>query len=413
MRDHHDGSAQVALLSRATPSTPSRAMLTVWSGFLLTLPHYYFDSGGLQPADGLLLLLLALLAVSWSLGAGLRLSAAYRPFLAAYAVFLFYVALVNASWSLALTDPAPVIFAAYYVYGFLLLSLFLLLYSTYGDRFLVVTYWSLLAALVPVILVTLGQLTAARPTGTLNNPNQLGYFAVLVPTLMCTLPLKRRTARHDLADVSAWVGAGFLVLASASIGAAAAYGAGAVIVLLLRLRNPRVLLVAPIGILIVLHFGSPWFALDSTAARVDRVQAHSEGGIGPAWLQERGYDRIRHHPEHLVLGAGEGADSRFGPYLQQEGELHSSIGTLVFSYGVIGAVLFALPLVRLVRRGGGLHVLMLAPAFVYGLSHQGLRFRLFWLLLAAVAVAASTSRARQQPATATTADGSPLQQAPS
>lgn len=377
------------------PYAPPTTVLTLWSAFLVALPHYPFPSGGLQPADGLLLLLVIVLAIRWSLGARLQLATANRRFLAGYTHFVFYVALVNVSWSLILGDARPSLFTAYYAYGLLVLSIFFLLDSTYGDRFLAVTYWSTLASMAPVILVSLGQLDAVRPAGTFNNPNQLGYFAVLAPMLMGALPLKRRKLQHDLAEIGAWIGSAFLVFSSASLGAAAAYGAGALIMLLFRLRNPKVLLVLPVVVVVVVNMGSPWFDLDSTAARFDRVQARSEADIGPAWLQDRGYDRVRRNPQYLVLGAGEGVDERFGPFLRQQGELHSSVGVLVFSYGAVGAALFAVPLVRLVRRGAARHVLMLTPALVYGISHQGLRFRIFWLLLAAVAVAASSSSSDQ------------------
>lgn len=72
--------------------------------------------------------------------------------------------------------------------------------------------------------------------------------------------------------------------------------------------------------------------------------------------------------------------------------MHSTVGTVLFSYGVIGTFLFGIVLWRIYRRSGFANFLYLAPAFAYGLTHQGLRFSLLWVLFAALAV---TGRQRQ------------------
>jgi uncharacterized membrane protein YhfC len=63
-------------------------------------------------------------------------------------------------------------------------------------------------------------------------------------------------------------------------------------------------------------------------------------------------------------------------------ELHSSVGTLFFCYGFVGAGIFVVFMWRALRRAPLRRLLLMAPALAYGLSHQGLRFTLVWLLLA-------------------------------
>ena len=63
-------------------------------------------------------------------------------------------------------------------------------------------------------------------------------------------------------------------------------------------------------------------------------------------------------------------------------ELHSSAGTIFFCYGIVGTVLFGVFSWRVIQRGRLRYVLMLLPASAYGLTHQGLRFTLLWVLLA-------------------------------
>jgi hypothetical protein len=111
--------------------------------------------------------------------------------------------------------------------------------------------------------------------------------------------------------------------------------------------------------------------------------ADEDSGVS---LAGRGYDRIWNHKEHWIVGAGEGAYTRFKSDIGSH-ELHSSLGTLFFSYGIVGTSLFA-SFGFILLRGAGLRgVLQVIPAALYGLTHQGLRFTLLWVLLATVASA--------------------------
>ena len=69
-------------------------------------------------------------------------------------------------------------------------------------------------------------------------------------------------------------------------------------------------------------------------------------------LEGRGYTRIWVYPQHLLLGAGEFGWGRFKDVTS---ELHSTLGTILFSYGSIGLVLFSLILWRLFRFVGLAH----------------------------------------------------------
>ena len=110
-------------------------------------------------------------------------------------------------------------------------------------------------------------------------------------------------------------------------------------------------------------------------------------------LAMRGYDRIVNHPNYLVFGAGEGAWWRFDSYI--DGELHSSIGTLLFSYGIVGLGLFTWFLVRAAGDRKLLFVAYACPLALYGLTHNGLRFTLMWELLAVLScVGADTAPGR-------------------
>jgi hypothetical protein len=87
------------------------------------------------------------------------------------------------------------------------------------------------------------------------------------------------------------------------------------------------------------------------------------------------------------MGAGEGGViERWPQDLYAGNEIHSTIGTLVFSYGIVGTALFIASFWQLYRLVGLQLMLYLVPALIYGLTHQGLRFSLFWVLLGIVAI---------------------------
>src|SRR5207249_4352790 len=77
---------------------------------------------------------------------------------------------------------------------------------------------------------------------------------------------------------------------------------------------------------------------------------------------------------------GEGADDRFG----QRDEMHSTVGTLLFAYGIPGLLLFGGFLSAVYQSAKWPNAKFLIPGFLYGLTHQGLRFPEFWILIAFV-----------------------------
>ena len=98
-------------------------------------------------------------------------------------------------------------------------------------------------------------------------------------------------------------------------------------------------------------------------------------------LAGRGYDRIWNNAEYIIFGAGEGAVYRFDTFLG--GEIHSSVGTLLFSYGILGLLLFLYALGRLGIQDR-VCIKYILVILIYGLAHQGLRSTHFWIFLGLV-----------------------------
>jgi hypothetical protein len=113
------------------------------------------------------------------------------------------------------------------------------------------------------------------------------------------------------------------------------------------------------------------------------------------YLRDRGLDRLFDHPQYLFAGAGEGYMLRFH---QNKQEIHSSAANLLFSYGIVGTLLFLGFARGLVSSMGPRLTLLMVPALSYSLFHHGMRARPFWLALAialGVAVLASVEAAKK------------------
>jgi len=350
--------------------------LLLWSLYILLFPVYVIKSGLPQPGD---LLMFLLVPVVFATGSNRLFPAAVAP-TRALLVFTAYTMLVNVTWTVALNNYSLIdtkngfLFTlSFYIYNGVFFLLALVLYSRYRERFLWLTLQLTLASVVLQVLVSfVFSRGASRSAVLFNNPNQLGYFAVLSASILC---LGRR--RLGLGTVSATVGllaSAYLALLSSS---KAALGATAILVIVGLLSNPRFIVVSVLGALLLL------VTSNRVTDAIDRARTRIETDQSADFFEERGYDRILDNKELWFFGAGEGGYRRFkdtsaiGAH-----ELHSSAGTIFFCYGIIGTILFGVFAWRVMERGRLRYILLLMPASAYGLTHQGLRFTLLWVLLA-------------------------------
>jgi len=101
-------------------------------------------------------------------------------------------------------------------------------------------------------------------------------------------------------------------------------------------------------------------------------------------LTGRGYGRIALYPEFILFGAAEGIgpekDPRYDdPYMG--GEIHSTFGTLLFSYGFIGLAAFVALLIFVTDFGSLVSIASVSAISLYSLTHHGLRFTNVWVFL--------------------------------
>jgi hypothetical protein len=102
-------------------------------------------------------------------------------------------------------------------------------------------------------------------------------------------------------------------------------------------------------------------------------------------LLHRGYIRLIQHPQYLAFGAGEGGFERLSQDAKKQGkELHSTLGTILMSYGLIGLGLFAMLMLVIFGRAPLASIAYLVPVMMYSITHVGIRFSEFWVFLGLV-----------------------------
>jgi hypothetical protein len=351
----------------------ARGPMLLWSLFLIFFPFYVGPSGLPQPADCLIIILLPMLLARWN-GNMLDMGRTFKVLL----LFTAYAILLNLMWSFALgafsinLKQGFLLSPTFYIYNSLLLFCFVLLYQRYGIWFLWVTMRvTLLSVALQVAISFMVSGYGLRASLLFNNPNQLGYYALLCACLL--LLGMKRLQMSTLSVTLGLTGCCYLALMSAS---KAALGSIALLGIALLFSRLRTMIIATVVLAVLALTSNPFSrALEKAQFRIENDQSH---GL----LEERGYDRVIEHPEYWIFGSGEGDYQRFADTtVIGSHELHSSAATLFFSYGIIGLGLFGAFLWLALRGVSGRMFVILVPGFAYGMVHSGMRFALMWVMI--------------------------------
>lgn len=358
----------------------SRSLLGFLFAYLLLKPFYFGSSGTPQISDAVLTVAMILAVLT----PGGALNSSSRRVLRSSLLFALYIAFINLTWSLWLSDWQMLSYVAFALFNFGLLATCLRAAAVNWSSCLKIVAHAISASTIlqAVLSLVSASGTGVRETLFFNNPNQLGYWSLLSASifLICTRHVPVRTLVQTVTLLC------LAYMAALSLSKAAMIS----FVLLLGvhlLRSPKLVIVALGVAAVALAFSSEVGIVERVSARLENIGDQSDDSASG-----RGYDRIVKYPEHLLIGAGEGGFQRFSGV---EYELHSTFGTILFSYGLIGSALFLVLMYHVFRCGGYFQFAYLLPSFVYGLTHQGLRFSLIWLLFAVVAVSGQATIQRR------------------
>ena len=153
------------------------ALLGLWTLFLVLIPFYFFSSGRPQVSDYVMILLAGLVF----LGIPFHFPREIKALLLSCGMLVLYIALVNWVWLLQLRSLLYSWNTLFYVYNLTVLTVFCVLYLRYGKRLLQVTPHVIAGAVFLQTALSFFFIEMGRSRQILffNNPNQLGYFAVL------------------------------------------------------------------------------------------------------------------------------------------------------------------------------------------------------------------------------------------
>jgi len=349
--------------------------LIVWCLYLILTPFYVIASGLPQPGDALVFLLVPMALAGWD---GRIDKPTMRP-LRALLWFLGWVFLVNFAWACIQwkwTNPKDfVIHPFFYAYNIAVLFAAVIMAKREPGRFLRLTVEvSFYMVVFQVVASFFYRTDLYRGTLFFNSPNQLGYYALLSACLFAM-------TQKPLGLGRLWAGIGVSSCAYLAVLSSSRAALAGILILLLFLvfANPKAIIAGALVAVGLTMIGGPI----SDALEFSQHRATENRAPNVSFSEERGYERIWMNPEYLLTGAGEGDYQRFARPDQSAREIHSSLGAVLFGYGVIGLMLFMAFALRLVKGSARRTALMLAPIVPYTIAHQGLRFTMFWVVLGA------------------------------
>lgn len=342
----------------------------MWGFVILSLSFNVFGPGRPQPGDFMMLGLICLpiLIVRFQMPAAVKLP------VFSLAVFVAYVFACNFVWAAATSEWDFFKASSFYAFNFSVFLGYLVMLGERGDDWLRWTLYGFAATLIMLALMSIpfgDRSESGRLELFFVNPNQLAYHVLLCASIVVMLAPRYGVPRLVLYG---------LLLCAFYIEVRTYSRAGLLGIALLGAiqfaHRPTLVTIIALPLLVfALYLDLQALDTDLWEQRVETVQESSTED----YITDRGMDRIYEHPEYLIAGAGEGFHLRFH---HNKLEIHSSAANLIFSYGVVGTILFLIFLRWLSVAAGARLTLLMIPALSYSLFHQGMRARPFWILLA-------------------------------
>ena len=247
-----------------------------------------------------------------------------------------------------------------------------------------------LSCIVCMVGMLLNPVSGIRQIGFFNNPNQLGYFSVIIFTWTLVLKDYINVKLRWFISISSCF---FVVL---SMSKAAIISVALLLFLTFFLNQVKKLTIkkcllralAIIGFCLMVYgvLYSDWSLFTSNQTittmrhRMLTMFTESDSALGSG----RGYDRINEIGLNVLWGVGEGKFQRF---LTMPGyETHSSYASLIISYGIVGLLLYGLIFYKALYKKNYKYrfLLLFSGILFYGLTHNGLRHTLLWTIIAII-----------------------------
>lgn len=364
-----------------------RIILFLFALYFILKPFYFWSSGLPQISD----LVFLILIIYYMFKVDFRISffSQSKIFLLISLGFVLYVSLINTLWSLLLNGSLEILkFSIFYVFNFLASLMVLTLYHEYQKDFLKYLYRSvLIATYIQIVLYILGGgFNGERALGFFNNPNQLGYYNLLL--LGFLLMISQRIKLKPGWFIGSITATLVMCFSSLSKAAIVAYAAMFFYFIFLKMKtklfNKQIVIYLSIItiILSVTCYSNKELLMSNQLYRSVMYRVSTIGSDNDDNLSARGYDRLTDYPQYLAFGSGEGEFQRLGYGY----EFHSTLGNILFSYGIIGLFLYLTSIVFAMKSNRWKDAYIIFFIMLYGLTHNGIRNTLLWILVALISI---------------------------
>lgn len=352
-------------------------------------PIYLFGSGSMQICDYFLILAFLYLLVKTR--AQLPIPHIRKNVLKIFGFFIVYQLIINSIFYIIYPDTRLVLSILFFCFNFLAFYIVFMVETIIGSEQTIRSF--VYGCYISVLIASFGALTSvgvgARNMGWFNNPNQLGYFALLI----VSVALFFRDRMKKINIMIMFASSMWLILVSASKAAFLGVIIMLIIYVLFGDRNRdikhifrTVILLSIILAAFYLFFYSNDSRITSNTSimymrnRIIRMSSEEDSNLGTG----RGYYRLLEMGTNFIWGMGEGAYYRFQTLSGKE--VHSTFVSLIVSYGWFGFGLVAVLFYLIVKKKGLTiqNLSCISGLLLYFVTHNGIRNTLFWLFLAAI-----------------------------
>lgn len=384
-----------ATIKRSISLTLQDRLIFILYGLYLILKPFYFWSSGLpQISDVIIILLMGVYLIKN--GITIRYDYKLKAFIIIGFLFSAYVLIVNITWMFILNGSTRfIITSLFYFYNFLIALLIVALHFEYNFKIMEVTYKTTLISLVVQIIIYIagGGFSGGRMIAGFNNPNQLGYYALLSFAILI-LTSQRVNVKSSGFAFGICISA-ILCFSSLSKAAMLSYIGMFYIYIISKSKNKKlksninIIIIFLIIILFLIYQYNNEIITSNELYRAVQNRMSSIGMDSDDNMEGRGYYRITEYPGYWIFGAGEGEYNRFR---FQNMEFHSTLGNVQVSYGIVGLSLFMGFIIIALKNDRFRGWYLIAFMLIYGLTHNGIRNSLFWILIALVSTGYRTEK---------------------
>lgn len=340
---------------------------------ILSFPFYIFGSGGIQIST--VFLLVASIGEIHKLSFKDRYYIDIKKKIIPLFFFVLYAILITLTWYLIILDSSILLFPLIYIFDFFILfalGLRLIKDVSFVNFF---AYLIVVSTIIQFLISILITSDSFRGSLFFNNPNQLGYFSLLTAAIITVLVKEKHISTlYYIVSMLCCIWLAQLSLSKSALVS------GIFLLLYGMLSNVRAQIIALVLLVcFIFIIGDNSFLLDRfdiVYSRLDGIGSESDDNA-----EGRGYDRIWLQPGMLLLGASEGAVYRWDTFLTGY-EMHSTWGTILFSYGIFGLLCWLIFLFKVGFSNKFATLIPLLSVFMYGITHNGLRFVYFWIFMA-------------------------------